>query len=159
MKHIVKTLLIGAACLAPLGTLHAEEIRSNVGTLRCTMGPGDPDKVAEPREISCLFQPIAGPQVNYTGIIKKVGDPSPTADQLVLVWMVLATDADVAARSLEGEYAGTVQSRGDPSEHPKGGLLGGKDSAIELRPLTRVPGDGDAMILIILELNLKSIAA
>ena len=157
MKQILKTLLIGAALLAPLAIAHSEEIRSNVGTLTCTMGPGEPDKSGEPRDLSCLFQPIAGPQVSYTGIIKKVGDPSPTADQLVLVWMVLA--ADVAALSLEGEYVGTVESSDDPSENPKIGLLGGANSAIELKPLTRLPRDGGEMIPIVLELDLKSIAA
>ncbi len=39
------------------------------------------------------------------------------------------------------------------------GLLGGANSAIELKPLTWLPGDGGEMIPTVLELDLKSIAS
>ena len=162
MKHTgfimrnIYAILVGAgiALGVPNGALSADE-QVGIGTLRCTLGPGAVEAVQEPRAISCLFKPDNGVAARYDGVLRKVGDPAPTMDKLVLLWAVFASDKSIAVRELEGTYVGTIDDETGQPQRPLGALTGGPDSNIELRPFTRVP-DTDDETPLVLELELKS---
>lgn len=157
MKQICLALLSGVCAFAPIANAQSNETRVNVGTLRCTLGPGSVTEVREPRDISCVFKPMAGVAGRFDGVLKKLGDPAPTADKLVLLWTVFADDQNIDAAALEGRYFGRIDRNENQPNRPLGALTGGVGSAIELHPLTRLPDDGSNATTIVLELDLKSI--
>jgi len=159
MTFRLAVLLLSLATVAGVGEVRSQQVRTSVGTLRCTIGPGEIDKVLEPRELSCAYKPTVGQEAQFTGVIKSMGDPAPTLDKLVLVWSVYAPDAEMPAQDLEGEYAGSIETDSGQGETPSGRLIGGQDSMIVLQPFTSLPDAGPSDVPILLELNLKSVRA
>lgn len=157
MKRAYILLLSGVIAFATAAYSQSGDARINIGTLRCTLDPGTITEAWEPRNISCVFKPDEGVAANYEGVVKKLGDPAPTADKLVLLWSVFAQDESVTARQLEGTYVGTIENDTVPARRPLGALVGGPDSMIELHPLTRLPSTGSGEMPLVLELDLKSV--
>lgn len=158
MKHTLSIVALALASLVYAGNSGASTPTINTGTLRCTLGPGVPEKTREPRELSCVFKPLVGTEAVYSGEIRKLQDPTQTAEALVFVWAVFATDIPVAIQALEGRYTGVIETQTE-SGKPGGKLTGGKNSSVELRPLTRLPDNEQNLAPLILELDLKSIKA
>jgi hypothetical protein len=159
MKLRFSAALVCLTTLFIWSSSSAQTPRTNVGTLTCLLGAGTPNETGEPRELSCTFRPITGFETKYSGVIKKLRDQAPTADQLVLVWSVFAPDADVPARALEGTYVGAIEGDSAAGARPTGTLIGGRGSSLELRPLTRLPDTVPNGAFLIVELDLKSIRA
>jgi len=162
-QHDIRQQLFGIAgavliSTVPAANAQAPNGRVPMGTMRCTLDPGTLDEKREPRSLSCLFEPISGPQTTFEGTIRRLGDPASSADRLVLIWSVLGPQVDTPVKALDGLYRGTLDQGGGSLEQPEGGLVGGVDGKIELRALTRVPDHEDATTLI-LELDLKRMKA
>jgi Protein of unknown function (DUF992) len=123
--------------------------RTYVGTLTCTVAPAALENWLETRELSCVFEPIAGIKGTFAGTISRMGDTAPTADQLVLVWQVLAREPIVAMGELEGRYSGIISDG-------TGELVSGE---VGLRPMSELPEGTPNFAPLVLELDLKQLKA
>lgn len=157
MKPIFAATIAFFVTLTPGKVAQSEETLLSLGTLRCTLSPGSAAQEMEPRNVACIYKPISGVSARYDGILKKLGDPAPTADKLVLLWSVYARSSPISAGDLEGTYRGTGDNSVDLGDGPSGTLSGGTGGLIELRPLVRLPEVGEEVPPLILELDLTSI--
>ena len=135
--------------------------KANAGTLTCTVSPSQlQSDIAAKANLSCRFDPIAGPKAKLTGTVKRLGVREERNTKLGLVWSVVAPKTDVSIDDLAGKYKGAVQ--GSPSTSAwaaRGGLLGGRNEEIKLRPLTSDPNVPDGWGVSILELELSAVKA
>lgn len=158
MKPHLSATVLGLVFLIFAGHTSTFAQTLNAGTLRCTLSAGIAESPNEPRELSCVFKPLVGIEASYSGHLNKFHDSSQTADAPVLVWSVFAEKVPLPIRAIEGRYAGTIDTD-TKSGKPSGRLIGGLDSSIELRPLTRLPNSGSDGAPLALELDLKSVKA
>ena len=123
--------------------------RSHVGTLTCTVAPSTQPQALESRELSCVYEPIAGMKGTFDGTVNRLGGTAPTADQLVLVWLVLAEEPIVSMHELEGRYVGVISNG-------SGELASGE---VALQPMSALPGGTQNFAPLVLELDLKMLKA
>ena len=123
--------------------------RTHAGTLTCTVDPGALEKWLETRELSCVFEPITGIKGTFSGTISRMGDSAPTADQLVLVWLVLAKEPIVSMEELEGRYSGIISNG-------SGELVNGE---LALQPMSPLPDGTPNFAPLVLDLDLKRLKA
>lgn len=154
---IVSLVILSMAILIQPGS--AQSGLTNVGTLSCTLDPGSGFKTGEPRAVECKFAPVSGPVARYEGAMRQVGDEATTADRLVLIWAVFASDSDIRANALDGRFKGSIVDAG--GEHPTrvGLMISVSDPSIQLHPLVELPDSQPENALLILELDLKQIRA
>lgn len=152
--------LAAVAGLSLVGTASAQQGKSvapdtNVGTLMCTLAAGD--VLAEKKgDLTCTFDPITGPKAQFAGFLKEVGNGMPHGGKWVLMWSVLYTSHDLEPSKLEGQYVG-VPVAPTGKEGASGGLTGGADQRVMLRPLAT--DASPAPTLTVLELRLSGMKA
>lgn len=124
---------------------------TNVGTLMCTLAAGDvrDDKNGD---LACTFNPVSGPKAQFAGYLEEFGSDMPKGGKWVLMWSVLYTSQDLEPSKLEGKYVGVPGA-----STAIGGLTGGADSRVLLRPLASDTAPAPA--LAILELRLSGMKA
>lgn len=141
-KH--KSLIIaGLAALGLVTAVPAEatEPTINIGTLTCTVEPLPAGAKKRTRDISCVFQPRAGPRASYIGRLTLVaGAPLLDANR-VLIWTVLAPRR-VQVHSIGGRYLTSLSAKPVPSAKRAGGLFRQSETPIELRAQTHTASGG-----------------
>jgi hypothetical protein len=125
---------------------------ANAGTLTCTTGES-PLQASVDAELSCIFRARSGMEGNFTGYIARRGEADLPPGKRVLVWAVLAPDADIRAEALVGTYAG--QTGGQRVDR----LVGGERRDIVLEPATATSQIGDMPAPTALELRLEPLKA
>ena len=113
-------LCLGTAALA-------QEARTNMGVLTCTLG--GPEGLE--RNMSCGFKPTgSGGEGKYAGIIR--GHQAAPAGKRVLIWIVIGpANMQISAGALAQRYAAGRRVGGQPLA-----LVGKKDSSIVLQSET-----------------------
>ncbi|WP_306259128.1 DUF992 domain-containing protein [Pararhizobium sp. IMCC21322] len=144
--------VLGLAVFTPDSAWSQADALSNAGTLTCTVAPGDHLTNTEPRSTSCQFEPLSGPRINFSGTLKRLSDPAPTADRIVLVWTVFTEDGEISGVDLEGDYKSAADSE---ATERHGHLIAQSNDQIELRPLVTVPDAIPEDASLVLELDLK----
>jgi hypothetical protein len=107
----MKTALAGLLVAISTTSATAENARTNIGVLTCTVAKS---AEVQPREMACGFKPTStGSEEKFTGLIQgTVGD---TTAKLVLVWAVLGpADAKVSSGQLAQKYVRTPTPTGQP---------------------------------------------
>lgn len=122
---------------------------TNIGTLTCTTVAAEQDKVDA--ALSCQFHALSGRDAQFSGRIVRKGPAALPAGKRVLVWTVLAREADVQPRDLAGRFEGTTG--GDAGAANK--LSGGRDGVIVLEPVTSTSQVGEVPVPSLLELRLE----
>lgn len=153
--HTTKLFLgLCLACMPPAAGSFAQSMNP-VGTLTCTLSPPDADPVLSARsELSCNFENMAGgPGASFTGRVKRLGVNEQRLAKFVLVWSVHTRSADFDRTDLEGDYTGSLEPGGMPGQD-KARLVGGKDNAITLSPLTRDPALPEGWGITLMSLHL-----
>src|SRR5262245_33922178 len=136
------------ALLAAASAASAQERTTNLGTLTCTTGEAPPEGTSD-AILSCSFKGQRGLDGDFTGRIARAGTADIPAGKRVLVWSVLSERPKVDLAGIEGEYRG-VTGGSQP-----GVLVGGKDSAVRLEPMTVTTQPGGPPAPSLLELRLK----
>ena len=113
-------LCLGTAALA-------QEARTNMGVLTCTLG--GPEGLE--RKMSCGFKPTgSGGEGKYAGIIR--GHQAAPTGKRVLIWTVVGpANMQISARALAQRYGAGRSPSGQPLT-----LVGEKDSSIVLQSET-----------------------
>lgn len=152
--------------IAGCGAASAEpnEAIANAGTLTCVVSAASANGAS--RDLSCELVRAAGPNAQFSGLVKNFGAVAPKGTKIVLVWSVLAPKADVDAADLAGRYVGSAYQTSrspvetkDQTSSKTGGLVGGSDQSIRLVPLSVGPTLGTNVAASILDLELTSMKA
>lgn len=131
---IASLMLVALPCAA------FAQVPATVGTLTCTLaesGEVDSTPPSQTRNMICSFKPTgSGPEEQYSGEIRKVGSQSALSDTAVLIWVVVGpADAKLEPGLLEQSYVGT-HAPSPGSEPPPVMLVGERNDAFSLRPMT-----------------------
>jgi Protein of unknown function (DUF992) len=132
-KRILSSLTFATLAIA---ASTAAEARVEVGVLRCTIAGGVGYIVGSSKPMSCTFTRRNGPTVSYSGQITKIGVDIGYTRQTRLAWAVLAPTRDVAARALDGRYAGVSAEATLGGGVGANALLGGSGRSVVLQPLS-----------------------
>lgn len=137
----------------------AQQVRTNLGTLTCTVADAiAPDKKpdSEQRPLRCSYRPTAGgAEQVYSGTIAKVGQDRLPSGKLVLIWVVNGPEgADSTPGFLAQSYVGSpVESAASRSTVL---LAGQKNDSLSLQSSTPT-GEPDTAAVTILDLSLSMI--
>jgi hypothetical protein len=142
------TYLFIAALLAAPSAAVTQERTTNLGTLTCTTGEAPPQGSSD-ATLSCSFKGQRGLEGDFTGRVTRAGTADMPAGKRVLVWSVLSEQPTVDLAGIEGEYRGVTGGA------QAGVLVGGKDGAVRLEPMTATTQPGDPPAPSLLELRLK----
>jgi hypothetical protein len=136
------TLIAGLCCstgiLACQALANSKPI-ANAGTLTCALSPAEKSRSenASLTSVSCRFNALVGPGADFEGQLSRKPVTSERDAKVVLVWSVVAPQPDVALEDLEGQYVGQIARPG--RDATAGGLRGGRDGSIALRPFNPDP--------------------
>lgn len=127
------------ACALSFAALAAAQ--ANIGTLTCTLAESGEEATTPPsqeRDMVCSFKPEGtGPEESYSGQIKKVGTHTELDGKLVLIWVVMGpSERELKPGLLEQSYVGELASSADGKPQAPKMLVGSKDAAYGLRPMT-----------------------
>ena len=159
-RAIALALAGGLAVTAPAS---AQESRTNIGTLTCTVAnkPNEPTQpqtaVGEERSMNCVFRPARGDaEQTYSGTIKRAGTDRLSDAKLVLIWVVWGPGGKPAEPgALSQSYVG--QGDTDKTKSGPTGLIGQTDQSYTLQASTPT-GETDSVVTVV-ELKLKSVPA
>jgi len=135
----LRAILLVATCMLSLPAYAA--MQTSLGVLTCTLSQHveketNPD--SETRAMHCSFKPDGtGPEETYSGEIKKVGPQDELTGKKVLIWAVLGpSDRELKPAVLEQTYMGEVASDPLDKSQPPKLLVGERDDAFSLQPIT-----------------------
>ncbi len=171
-RILTSAVLLGLTLVSANGATLPASAAANAGTLTCSLSPSqvDPPEPAT-ANVSCTFKPVLGVDARFDGVVKRFGVTDERDAKIVLVWSVVAPEAKIGAENLEGEYVGSITKPGDvtspgspgppdpldPLDRPETTLIGGKDNAVQLRPLTPDPNISTGSGVSVLELKIAKI--
>jgi hypothetical protein len=124
---------------------------AHAGTLTCTTQAQAEAPRAGDENLSCSFKAQSGPDASFLGHISRRASDTP-AGKRVLVWSVMASNADVSPEALAGTYA-----QGSGAAAP-GQLVGGRGGVIVLQPMT-VNSEQQQVSPTVLEIRLEPVRA
>jgi len=135
----LRSMLLAATCVLSMPSYAA--MQTGIGVLTCTLSEhvnreANPD--SETRAMHCSFKPEGtGPEETYIGEIKKVGRRDELAGKKVLIWSVMGpSDRELRPAILEQTYMGEVASNPLDKSQPPKLLVGERDDAFSLQPIT-----------------------
>jgi len=152
-------MLLAAICTLSLPVYAA--MQTDIGVLTCTLSQHverDSNPDSETRAMHCSFKPEGtGPEETYSGEIKKVGRQDELAGKKVLIWAVMGpSDRKLTPAILEQTYMGEVASDPLDKSQPAKLLVGERDDALSLQPVTndaREPGAGSSVTVVALRIK------
>lgn len=130
--------LVGAgAALAVLAAVSGAQAqtRVEVGVLTCTARGSTGFIIGSTRHLDCRFNK-PGRDEFYRGTISKFGIDVGTTQQTTISWAVLAPTANLAPRSLSGNYGGVSAEATVGVGVGANALVGGSNKSIVLQPLS-----------------------
>ncbi len=150
-----------AALACALSSPALAAAQANLGTLTCTLAETGEEAATPPsqqRDMVCSFKPAGtGPEESYSGQIKKVGTQTELDGKLVLIWVVMGPDErEMKPGLLEQSYVGELSSSIDGKPQAPKMLVGNKDSAYGLRPMTDGSESANGNMTVV-ELKLRSV--
>jgi Protein of unknown function (DUF992) len=153
-----------AALLCALSVPASADVQTNIGVLTCTLaeaGHKGETPPSQTRAMLCAFKPNGGaPEERYTGEIQKVGSRSALSDEAVLIWVVMGPDHRELAPGLLGQtYVGELAPAVDGEVRPPKMLVGKRDDAYALRPMSDSNSESATGSVTIVVLKVKSIPA
>lgn len=99
-------LLAGFACVPAIAGAQ-ETPKVQAGLLECRGDPAVAYGFGSVRAVKCEYRPAnAMGQFKYVGTLERAGLDFGVSDQGSMLWMVLATSADIGPEALSGEYVG-----------------------------------------------------
>jgi hypothetical protein len=122
------------AVLATATTVEAQT-RVEVGVLTCTARGSTGFIIGSSRELRCRFN-RPGRDEYYHGTIDKFGIDIGSTKAAVISWAVLAPTANLAPRSLNGNYGGVSGEVTVGVGVGANALIGGSQRSIVLQPLS-----------------------
>jgi hypothetical protein len=131
-RVLVAATAFGVALALPAD---AQPRRVQVGQLACSISAGVGLVVGSQRNVSCNFQPDAGPPEAYTGTITKIGLDVGFTTGGAMVWGVF-TDTNRFAGMLAGTYVGAQAEATVAAGLGANVLVGGSNRGIALQPLS-----------------------
>jgi hypothetical protein len=153
---------LGAASVLALALsgVAAQEVKTSIGTLTCTLSADPIERKAgaeELRDMSCLFKPTGdGAEIAYTGTIVKAGPASLPGGKIVLIWSVIGPkgpDADHTA--LAQRFVGQT---GPADQTGAGVLIGQTDRSYGLNAITNATASPRLAVTVV-DLKLKTVPA
>ncbi len=132
-KRLLSSLAVAGLAIA---VSTAAEARVEVGVLRCTIAGGVGYIVGSSKPMRCKFTHRNGPAVAYYGQVTKIGVDIGYTRQTHLAWAVLAPTRDIAARALDGRYAGITAEATLGGGVGANALIGGSRRSVVLQPLS-----------------------
>ena len=133
--HRIVRLMAAAACVATLAPARAAA-PSLAGTLKCTAEVARAgETAARDWKVACAFEPVKGQVQHYVGAINDPGTAPGETGKAFLVWNVLIAGPEVQSGMLAGAYKG-----GNAATK---GLVGGRNGAVVLEPVTGPNQDDD----------------
>jgi len=137
----LRSMLFAVTAICVLSPPSYAAMQAGIGVLTCTLSEHveretNPD--SETRAMHCSFKPEGtGPEETYSGEIKKVGQHDELAGKKVLIWAVLGpSDRELTPAILEQTYMGEVASDPLDKSQPPKLLVGERDDAFSLQPIT-----------------------
>jgi hypothetical protein len=128
---------LGAAIMAATVFVVGPEAatRVEVGVLTCKAASSTGYIIGSTRELRCRFN-RSGKDEYYTGTIQKFGLDIGVTKQAEISWAVLASTAQLPARSLVGSYGGVSAEATVGVGVGANALIGGSSKSIVLQPLS-----------------------
>lgn len=148
------------ACALTSPTLAASQ--ANIGKLTCTLAETGTEAATPPsqqRDMLCSFKPAGtGAEETYSGRIKKVGARTELDGKLVLIWVVMGPgEREMKPGLLEQSYVGELASSSDGKAQPPKMLVGDRDAAYGLRPMTDGNDESATGNVTVVELKVRSV--
>ena len=136
--------------------------QTNIGTLTCTLAETGTETATPPsqqRDMLCSFKPAgAGAEETYSGQIKKVGTHTELDGKLVLIWVVMGPgEREMKPGLLEQRYVGELASSTNGKAQAPKMLVGDKDAAYGLRPMTDDASESATGNVTVVELKVRSV--
>lgn len=136
-------------------------MQTDIGVLTCTLAEHsqkDTNPDSQTLAMHCSFKPKGtGPEETYVGEIKKVGSQTELNGKLVLIWAVMGpSDRKLKPAVLQQTFVGEVA--GDPlgKAQPPKMLVGERDKAYGLQPITDNGNEPASRSVTLVELRIKS---
>ncbi len=123
--------LASAALAAP-----ADAAGVKVGVLNCDVAGGWGFVLGSSKELHCTFSPVSGEIEHYTGAVSKFGVDVGYTRGGVIIWEVVAPNADSGRGALQGSYAGVTASGSIGVGAGAHVLVGGFHRSIALQPIS-----------------------
>ena len=130
----LSTLALATALVASVSPAMAQS-RVQVGVLDCR-GSTTSFIVGSVTEMSCNFQPSAGPGEFYHATLRRAGVDIGFNQQIAVAWAVFAPTARVGRGDLAGSYVGAAASATVGVGVGANALVGGSNNTFALQPLS-----------------------
>ncbi|MBS7545954.1 DUF992 domain-containing protein [Ancylobacter oerskovii] len=148
-----KTLLVLAFAAAAASAPASAKERVDAGVLVCSVGSSISMIVSSKQELSCTFKPVNGPDVNYKGVISRVGLDLGVTGAGMMTWGVASLTKKVTPAALAGKYAG-VSADVALGVGVGANALVGTDKSIALNPISVEGNIGASLALGVAEMTL-----
>ncbi|GGF53666.1 hypothetical protein GCM10007301_11410 [Azorhizobium oxalatiphilum] len=145
---------------APSSTLEEPSARVQAGLLECRGAMATAYGLGSTRDVTCEYRPAVGQNQYYAGTLNRAGLDFGISDQASMIWMVLATSANLGPSALAGEYVG-FSSGAAIGPGFSANVLVAKDATtgIALQPLSVSSDSGLSISFAAASLTLKSVPA
>ena len=138
MARITRLAMIAAVAAVGVLTFGAQPQAAGVkaGVLTCHESSGWGFIIGSSRELSCTFSHPNGPPEHYSGKVSQFGVDIGYQASAVIVWGVVAAQANLAPGSLAGDYGGVTGSASIGAGLGANVLVGGSGQQIALQPVS-----------------------
>jgi hypothetical protein len=128
------------ACVSLIGVLASPTADAQqpfrVGTLTCNTSPRVGLVLGSRQDMRCVFRASAGPQYNYSGLIRRVGLDIGVTRGGTLVWLVFARNSLIGRPTLRGSYVGASGNVALGIGLGAKVLVGGSRRSVMLQPVS-----------------------
>lgn len=136
-KNITSTVIAAALAISGFalsGPAHAAGVKA--GTLNCDVERGWGFVFGSSKNLRCVFSEVNGEEEHYEGTVSKFGVDIGYTHGGVLIWEVIAPNADAGKGALQGGYAGLTASGAVGVGAGAHALVGGFHKSITLQPIS-----------------------
>jgi len=136
--------LLAVTALATLlsGAALAEEGGFKVGFLSCTLSDSTNLIVYSNEEFTCTYNPNAGENETYSGVITRIGVDLTWKKGQQLLWTVVAPTNNIGPGALAGTYGGVSADVAVGAGVGAKILVGGLEDSIALQPVSLAGNTG-----------------